>query len=44
MFIHAKESICVGSHEVLMNHASTCLKINEQTISNKIMELAESYA
>ncbi|PEM48199.1 HAD-IIB family hydrolase [Bacillus wiedmannii] len=44
MFIYAKESICVGSHEVLMNHASTCLKINEQTISNKIMELAESYA
>ncbi|GAB6414434.1 Cof-type HAD-IIB family hydrolase [Bacillus luti] len=44
MFIHAKESICVGSHEVLMNHASTCLNIDEKSIVNKIIELSESYA
>ncbi|AZQ46740.1 HAD-IIB family hydrolase [Bacillus sp. GX] len=44
MFIHAKESICVGSHEVLVGHASTCLKIDEQSIVNKIIELSDLYA
>ena len=44
MFLHAKESICVGSHEVLLGHASTCLKIDEQSIVNKIIELSELYA
>lgn len=44
MFLHAKESICVGSHEVLVGHASTCLKIDEQSIVNKIIELSELYA
>ncbi|PEE44924.1 HAD family hydrolase [Bacillus pseudomycoides] len=41
MFVHAKEGICIGEHEMLRSAASMSLHSNEQCIIQKIIELSD---